>query len=59
MKNQLTFDEKYQAVQNRDISYEGIFITAVKTTGIETAIPASIQNITLEIEIPISFYPNT
>ena len=34
MKNQLTFDEKYQAVQNRDISYEGIFITAVKTTGI-------------------------
>ena len=34
MKNQLSFHEKYQIVLNRDISYEGIFITAVKTTGI-------------------------
>ena len=34
MKNQLSFDEKYQIILNRDISYEGIFTTAVKTTGI-------------------------
>ncbi len=34
MKNLLSFQEKYNAVQNRDTSYEGIFITAVKTTGI-------------------------
>ena len=34
MKNQLSFQDKYNAVCNRDTSYEGIFITAVKTTGI-------------------------
>jgi AraC family transcriptional regulator, regulatory protein of adaptative response / methylated-DNA-[protein]-cysteine methyltransferase len=30
----LTFEEKYNAIGNKDSSYEGIFITAVKTTGI-------------------------
>jgi len=30
----LTFDQKYQALLNRDSSYEGIFITAVKSTKI-------------------------
>ena len=30
----LTFKEKYQAILNKDSSYEGLFITAVKTTGI-------------------------
>ena len=34
MNNQLSFQDKYQAVQNRDTSFEGIFITTVKTTGI-------------------------
>lgn len=32
--NMLTFDQKYNAVVNRDPSFEGIFITAVKTTKI-------------------------
>lgn len=30
----LTFEEKYQAILAKDASYEGLFITAVKTTGI-------------------------
>ena len=30
----LTFEEKYQAILDKDSSYEGLFITAVKTTGI-------------------------
>jgi len=30
----LTFEEKYQAILEKDSSYEGLFITAVKTTGI-------------------------
>lgn len=34
MKKQLSFQEKYQIVQTKDKSYEGIFITAVNTTGI-------------------------
>ena len=34
MKNQLSFQEKYNIILNKDISYENIFITAVKTTGI-------------------------
>ena len=34
MKNQLTFKEKYNIILNKDVSYENIFITAVKTTGI-------------------------
>jgi len=34
MKNQLSFQEKYDIILNRDTSYENIFITAVKTTGI-------------------------
>ncbi|MEE9572736.1 MAG: Ada metal-binding domain-containing protein, partial [Candidatus Neomarinimicrobiota bacterium] len=34
MKNQLSFQEKYNIILNRDASYENIFITAVKTTGI-------------------------
>lgn len=34
MKNQLSFQEKYNIILNRDTSYENIFITAVKTTGI-------------------------
>jgi AraC family transcriptional regulator of adaptative response/methylated-DNA-[protein]-cysteine methyltransferase len=34
MKNQLLFQEKYNIILNRDTSYENIFITAVKTTGI-------------------------
>ena len=34
MKHALSFEEKYQAVLNKDSLYEGIFITAVKTTGI-------------------------
>ncbi len=33
MRN-LTFLEKYNAIGQKDFSYEGIFITAVKTTGI-------------------------
>jgi AraC family transcriptional regulator of adaptative response/methylated-DNA-[protein]-cysteine methyltransferase len=32
--NQLTFQEKYDAIGKKEIFYEGIFITAVKTTGI-------------------------
>lgn len=31
---QLSFDEKYQAIGQKQSAYEGIFITAVKTTGI-------------------------
>ena len=34
MNAELTFDEKYDAIVRKDSSYEGIFITAVKTTGI-------------------------
>ncbi len=34
MKNQLSFDQKYNIILERDTSYENIFITAVKTTGI-------------------------
>ncbi|MEQ9265930.1 MAG: methylated-DNA--[protein]-cysteine S-methyltransferase [Balneolaceae bacterium] len=34
MKNQLSFQEKYQVILNKDVAFEGIFITAVKTTGI-------------------------
>ncbi|RLD75525.1 MAG: XRE family transcriptional regulator, partial [Bacteroidetes bacterium] len=34
MRNQLSIREKYQIILNKDTSYEGIFITAVKTTGI-------------------------
>ena len=30
----LTFEEKYQAILTKDASYEGLFITAVKSTGI-------------------------
>jgi AraC family transcriptional regulator of adaptative response/methylated-DNA-[protein]-cysteine methyltransferase len=32
--SKLTFLEKYKAIGTKDFSYEGIFITAVKTTGI-------------------------
>lgn len=34
MKNQLSFDEKYKIILKKDASYENIFFTAVKTTGI-------------------------
>ena len=34
MNTTLTFEEKYQAIVRKDSEYEGIFITAVKTTGI-------------------------
>lgn len=34
MVNILTFQEKFEAYCRNDSSYEGIFITAVKTTGI-------------------------
>ena len=34
MNKQLSFDEKYNIILNKDASYENIFITAVKTTGI-------------------------
>ncbi len=34
MKNQLSFHDKYDIILNKDASYENIFITAVKTTGI-------------------------
>lgn len=34
MNSVLTFEEKYQAILRKDADYEGIFITAVKTTGI-------------------------
>ena len=30
----LTFEQKYDIIGNRDTSYEGMFITAVKTTNI-------------------------
>lgn len=30
----LTFEEKYQAILKKDSRYEGLFITAVKSTGI-------------------------
>lgn len=30
----LTFQEKYDAILRKDASYEGVFVTAVKTTGI-------------------------
>jgi len=34
MSKQLSFEEKYAAVLRKDPNFEGIFITAVKTTGI-------------------------
>ena len=34
MRNQLSFDEMYTIILNKDASYESIFFTAVKTTGI-------------------------
>ena len=34
MSNQLTFEDKYTAIVEKDQQYEGLFITAVKTTGI-------------------------
>ncbi|VAW78738.1 Methylated-DNA--protein-cysteine methyltransferase [hydrothermal vent metagenome] len=34
MKNKLTFKEKYDAIGKKDAHYEGVFITAVKTTRI-------------------------
>lgn len=34
MKRTFTFSEKYNAMINKDPSFEGVFITAVKTTGI-------------------------
>lgn len=34
MNPSLSFEEKYQAILRKDLEYEGIFITAVKTTGI-------------------------
>ncbi len=30
----MTFEEKYQAILDRDPGFEGLFITCVKTTGI-------------------------
>ena len=30
----LSFDEKYQIILDKNLNYEGAFITAVKTTGI-------------------------
>ncbi|MCP3891354.1 MAG: XRE family transcriptional regulator, partial [Desulfobulbaceae bacterium] len=32
--NKLTFQEKYDAIGRKDSLYEGVFITAVKTTKI-------------------------
>ncbi len=34
MKNKLTFQDKYDAIGKQSKLYEGVFITAVKTTGI-------------------------
>jgi len=34
MENQLSFNEKYNIILNKDTAYENIFFTAVKTTGI-------------------------
>ncbi len=34
MKNKLTFKEKYDAIGRQETRYEGVFVTAVKTTGI-------------------------
>jgi AraC family transcriptional regulator of adaptative response/methylated-DNA-[protein]-cysteine methyltransferase len=34
MKTTISFEEKYEAIVNKDSQYEGLFITAVKTTGI-------------------------
>ena len=34
MNTTLTFEDKYQAIVRKDPEYEGVFITAVKTTGI-------------------------
>ncbi len=34
MNTQLSFKQKYDAIGNQDTQYEGVFITAVKTTGI-------------------------
>ena len=34
MEQHLTFQQKYRIILNKDTSYEGIFFTAVKTTGI-------------------------
>ena len=30
----LEFDEMYQALLDKDLSYEGLFVAAIKTTGI-------------------------
>jgi AraC family transcriptional regulator, regulatory protein of adaptative response / methylated-DNA-[protein]-cysteine methyltransferase len=34
MKSTYSFEEKYQAILRKDAAFEGVFITAVKTTGI-------------------------
>ena len=34
MDRSLTFEEKYNIISSKDTTYEGVFITAVKTTGI-------------------------
>jgi AraC family transcriptional regulator of adaptative response/methylated-DNA-[protein]-cysteine methyltransferase len=34
MSKSLTFEEQYQAIVRKDVTYEGVFYTAVKTTGI-------------------------
>jgi AraC family transcriptional regulator of adaptative response/methylated-DNA-[protein]-cysteine methyltransferase len=34
MNNQLSFQQKYDAIGTKDASFEGVFITGVKTTGI-------------------------
>ena len=34
MNSQLSFQQKYNAIGTKDAQFEGVFITAVKTTGI-------------------------
>jgi AraC family transcriptional regulator of adaptative response/methylated-DNA-[protein]-cysteine methyltransferase len=34
MNERLSFEDKYQGIVRKDPQYEGVFITAVKTTGI-------------------------
>ena len=34
MMKKLTFQEKYNTIGRKDSFYEGVFVTAVKTTGI-------------------------
>jgi methylphosphotriester-DNA--protein-cysteine methyltransferase len=34
LMKKITFQEKYDAIGRRDSFYEGVFVTAVKTTGI-------------------------